>query len=574
MDAEAVAVEAGLNTVTSRLGPFHFIFCTLLSAAYMYQALFNLTFVFTTMRAEHRCFIPECEDPGASADMRPSWLSMAVPLATPAAGLAAGTSGSGPDPCHRYAPLPAAPGARGCAPGSFSNSTIVPCERRVFPNKDLSIMTEWDMACSANSDWQLAMVGTVNSFGRALGLPLFGLASDALGRRTALLAGLAVSCAVGMARSFAPDYAAFVGLEFLDPVFYDGIGGAAFIMGMELMPTASRGAWSAVSHVVFTVGLVVLGCVAWLLPSWRLLLRVIYGSGLLCLAALWFAPESVRWLAAKGRTADAFKIIDKAARMNGLPRPDFTAIVSRRDKAAKQAKQGEATLPAAPATASAAHRPSFAQDMSEFAHSRVLVLRLVACCACWAMIMFVYDGLAVYSVSLAGNRYLNFILVELAEAPAALLTWKLMSAAGRRATLIWSLVPAAACCVAYHFLPAAAADDVSWPRTAAVVLAKLCVTVAFTTTYVLAAELFPTRVRHTLYAAGATCGRFGASLSPQMPLLAAVMESLPLLVFGAACFCTALVALAFPETANAALPDTVEEAEVMGKKNCTPTCPP
>lgn len=87
------------------------------------------------------------------------------------------------------------------------------------------------MACSANSDWQLALVGSANSLGRALGLPLFGLVSDALGRRTALLSGLGVSCAVGMARSFAPNYAAFVSLEFMDPVFYDGIGGAALIMG-------------------------------------------------------------------------------------------------------------------------------------------------------------------------------------------------------------------------------------------------------------------------------------------------------------------------------------------------------
>lgn len=53
------------------------------------------------------------------------------------------------------------------------------------------------------------------------------------------------------------------------------------------MPISSRGAWSAISHVVFASGLGLLGCVAWLLPSWRLLLRVVYGSGLLCLAALW-----------------------------------------------------------------------------------------------------------------------------------------------------------------------------------------------------------------------------------------------------------------------------------------------
>lgn len=56
---------------------------------------------------------------------------------------------------------------------------------------------------------------------------------------------------------------------------------------MELMPDRSRGAWSALGHVIFALGFSLLGGVAWLLPRWRLLLRVVYGSSLLCLAAVW-----------------------------------------------------------------------------------------------------------------------------------------------------------------------------------------------------------------------------------------------------------------------------------------------
>ena len=56
---------------------------------------------------------------------------------------------------------------------------------------------------------------------------------------------------------------------------------------MELVPTRWRGGWTACSHVMFAVGLATLGGAAWLLPHWRWLLRVIYGSALLCLAALW-----------------------------------------------------------------------------------------------------------------------------------------------------------------------------------------------------------------------------------------------------------------------------------------------
>lgn len=52
----------------------------------------------------------------------------------------------------------------------------------------------------------------------------------------------------------------------------------------------------------------------------------------------------------------------------------------------------------------------------------------------------------------------------------------------------------------------------------------------------------------------------------QMPLLAAVMDTLPLLVFGGVCLCCVLLALTFPETARVALPDSVAEAEAIGRR--------
>lgn len=51
-----------------------------------------------------------------------------------------------------------------------------------------------------------------------------------------------------------------------------------------------------------------------------------------------------------------------------------------------------------------------------------------------------------------------------------------------------------------------------------------------------------------------------------MPLLATVMDTLPLLVFGGVCLCCALLALTFPETARVSLPDSVAEAEAIGRR--------
>ncbi|KAE8737275.1 hypothetical protein FOCC_FOCC017264 [Frankliniella occidentalis] len=318
-------VESGLQAITARLGRFHVVLCALLSTAYVYQALFNLSFVFTTMRSEHRCLVPDCETNASLTDMRPSWLDGTV---LPA------------DTCSPFM-LDVQCGGRERA------NVTVRCDQWVYPDKDLSIMTE--------------------------------------------------------------------------------------------------------------VGLVVCGT-----PL--------------------FAPESVRWLASKGRSAEAFKIINKAAKMNGIP--DFTP-------------------PPRVAAAAAAAVDDSGKDPKGRHHVRVRRAGRV--------------------LRLAGGQPV-----------------RQLHAGG-------------------------AGGEAAWARTAAVLLAKLFVTVAYTATYVLAAELFPTRLRHTMYALSATCGRLGSALGPQMPLLRAYMESLPLLVFGAVCFLTGLLALTVPETANVALPDTVEEAEAIGK---------
>lgn len=57
--------------------------------------------------------------------------------------------------------------------------------------------------------------------------------------------------------------------------------------GMEVLPSTARGAWSVASHVVFAMGQALLGGVAWVLPYWRWLLRVIYSSALLTLPLMW-----------------------------------------------------------------------------------------------------------------------------------------------------------------------------------------------------------------------------------------------------------------------------------------------
>lgn len=62
-----------------------------------------------------------------------------------------------------------------------------------------------------------------------------------------------------------------------------------------------------------------------------------------------------------------------------------------------------------------------------------------------------------------------------------------------------------------------------------------------------------------------TFSRFGALLAPFVPLLKFLFEFLPLLVFGVVAFIAGILAKFLPETLGRKLPDTIEEAENIGK---------
>jgi OCT family organic cation transporter-like MFS transporter 4/5 len=60
--------------------------------------------------------------------------------------------------------------------------------------------------------------------------------------------------------------------------------------------------------------------------------------------------------------------------------------------------------------------------------------------------------------------------------------------------------------------------------------------------------------------------RFGAMVAPFIPLLNVYMESLPLLIFGTSAFIGGLITFLLPETFGNRLPDTIEEAENIGRR--------
>lgn len=65
---------------------------------------------------------------------------------------------------------------------------------------------------------------------------------------------------------------------------------------------------------------------------------------------------------------------------------------------------------------------------------------------------FVFYGLSLNSVSIAGNRYLNFILVSFIEIPAYFIAWRSIERIGRRLTVCLALLLSGISCTAFSFV--------------------------------------------------------------------------------------------------------------------------
>ncbi|XP_023709170.1 organic cation transporter protein isoform X4 [Cryptotermes secundus] len=519
----------------------------LLSVAILFAAMFEASFIFTAGDLNYRCRIPGCD--GKEATFRPDWLQNAVPFYQH-------DGRSVPRRCLRYEPRNssflsenAELNDSSCSPESFDNNSVTSCEGWVYDGEETTILREWDLTCEENL-WKLTIVGTVNNIGQFVGLSVVGLVSDRIGRKTTLIASMILSCLMGVARSIAWSYEIFLLFEFLDPALGTGVYTSALVLGMELVGPRSRVFAATMITSFYAIGQALTGIIAWWLQNWRLILRASYLPSLLCISYYWFIPESVRWLLTKKRTKEASDIILSAARKNGVC---LSEHVMRKIRTSSEQKETEEGFDGSGSPWKAA--------LSQVFKSKTLLMRLTICIVCWVSITFVYFGLTVISVSVGGNKYTSFILAALIELPAYVATYLSMNRFGRKFSLCSTLLISGIPCTAFAFLP----PGLDWVRLLLFLAGKFAITISYTVMYVYNAELFPTQLRHSLLGACVMFGQIGSILAPQTPLLDEVMESLPLLLFSAMSVFSGLLALYFPETLNAKLPDTIEEAENIGK---------
>lgn len=94
----------------------------------------------------------------------------------------------------------------------------------------------------------------------------------------------------------------------------------------------------------------------------------------------------------------------------------------------------------------------------------------------------------------------------------------------------------------------------------------MAITGSFQVLYFATAEMFPTKVRQSLLSFCSMVGRIGSILAPFTPLLGTYYAEGPAIIFSVCAICSGFLALLFKETTEVELPNTLDDAEVLGAK--------
>uniref|UniRef100_A0A2A4K7D5 Major facilitator superfamily (MFS) profile domain-containing protein n=1 Tax=Heliothis virescens TaxID=7102 RepID=A0A2A4K7D5_HELVI len=302
---------------------------------------------------------------------------------------------------------------------------------------------------------------------------------------------------------------------------------------------------SATCTSMFAAGQVILGGVAWLIEPWRYMILALHIPCFLIITYYWVLSESARWLLSKKKFDEARKVLLRVANRNRtqISEKSMNALMNPPEPVKIVDDADEAGL------------------IKAIFRSGVLLRRVCTTPIWWITATFVYYGLSINATSLSDAMHLNYILTCAIEIPGYCTAVLILDRIGRKATLSGGYLFSAACNIAFAFIP----DDLATLRLVIYLLGKFGISVVFTSLYLFTSELYPTQYRHQLLAFSSMIGRIGSITAPLTPVLMDYWTGLPSVMFGAMGILSGILVLTQPETLGTKMPDTLAEAEALGK---------
>ncbi|GAA1159467.1 MFS transporter [Ornithinicoccus hortensis] len=388
------------------------------------------------------------------------------------------------------------------------------------------------------TDTELSWLGSIGFVGMAVGASLGGLLADRIGRRSVFALTLLVYGLATGASALVGGLAALLVLRFIVGL---GLGAelpVASTLVSEFSPTRIRGRMVVVLESFWAVGWLLAALVAtFIVPlsddGWRWAFALGIVPAVYALVIRRGLPESVRFLEARGRTAEAESVVREFEAAAGRPHPEAAAGGGQAD----------------PTPATTAGSPPGIASL----FGRALRRRTIALWVTWFGVNFAYYGAFIwlptllYAQGFSLVRSFEFTLyITLAQLPGYALAAVLVEVWGRRATLATFLLGSAVAAVLFG---RADTETTILIAGCAMSMANLG---AWGALYAVTPEVYPTRVRATGAGSAAAFGRIASILAPlSVPLIRdAGGTPLVFVVFGAAFLMAAGAALLLPDLAG------------------------
>jgi len=344
---------------------------------------------------------------------------------------------------------------------------------------------------------EIGVMISAGFLGQLLGALLFGWIAERYGRMNAMVGSIALFGVMSLACALAWDYRSLLVLRTIQGIGLGGEVPIAAVFISELAKAQGRGRFVLLYELVFPVGLVAASLLGlWLVPhlGWQYMFVIGALPALLALVLRSLLPESPRWLAVRGRNAEAeaaMSLIEmETQKATGQPLPPVKPVVSTSDKGA-----------------------SWSDLFGPFYLRRTLVVWVI-----WFAAYFVNYGLTIWLPTLYRTVFklpldvsLRYGLITQAVGLLGTLICALaIDHVGRRLWFAVSFAAATPALAAVALLPAPSAEQVLTFMT----IAYFFISSINIGVYLYTPELYPTRVRALGVGAATAWLRLASMIGP------------------------------------------------------------
>ena len=344
---------------------------------------------------------------------------------------------------------------------------------------------------------EIGVMISAGFLGQLLGALLFGWIAERYGRMNAMVGSIALFGVMSLACALAWDYRSLLVLRTIQGIGLGGEVPIAAVFISELAKAQGRGRFVLLYELVFPVGLVAASLLGlWLVPhlGWQYMFVIGALPALLALVLRSLLPESPRWLAVRGRNAEAeaaMSLIEtETQKATGQPLPPVKPVVSTSDKGA-----------------------SWSDLFGPVYLRRTLVVWVI-----WFAAYFVNYGLTIWLPTLYRTVFklpldvsLRYGLITQAVGLLGTLICALaIDHVGRRLWFAVSFAAATPALAAVALLPAPSAEQVLTFMT----IAYFFISSINIGVYLYTPELYPTRVRALGVGAATAWLRFASMIGP------------------------------------------------------------